>query len=295
MLVAEWNRGMYANEQFRQASAAKALYSLLLGIAIDDGKIGGIDDRVIDYYPDMVDVADGEGPKPGIHALPKDREITFRQLVSNTSGYLKMEEQPGKVFHYQTFGMNVLTHAIAKVYGLYDSADAEALPGCGQLLAERIRDVIGATWRHDYYNWSYPEGAKVGIFGNYLQVYATAFDMARFGYLLLHKGRWRERTVISPGYVEAAVKVDRAILDHEPESNWKYGRGLWTNEYGKVWPALPKDSFAAVGANAQHVWVSPGLDLLVVQNPGPWRRIPKTEDTTGQQESSILGILESLV
>jgi len=62
----------------------------------------------VDYYPEMMDIAEDEGPKPGRYAFEKDWDITFRQLICNTSGYMKPGEEPGKVFHYQTFGMNIL-------------------------------------------------------------------------------------------------------------------------------------------------------------------------------------------
>jgi hypothetical protein len=33
---------------------------------------------------------------------------------------------------------------------------------------------------------------------------------------------------------------------------------------------LPRDSYAAVGAGYQHIWVCPSLGLVVVQSPGLW-------------------------
>ena len=72
-----------------------------------------------------MDVPEGTGPKPGRYAFEKDRDLTFRQLICNVSGYMKPGEEPGKVFNYQTFGMNILCHAIATAYGMYDSRDPQ--------------------------------------------------------------------------------------------------------------------------------------------------------------------------
>jgi len=94
-LVAEWTRGMDPDARIRLHSASKSVYSSLLGIAVAEGKLPSIDARVADYYPEMMRVADGEGPKPGRHAFPENAGITFRQLIGNTSGYMKPGEPPG--------------------------------------------------------------------------------------------------------------------------------------------------------------------------------------------------------
>ncbi len=126
-VVAEWYHGLDRDYHARLASATKSLFSSILGIVIAEGKIPAADAKLIDYYPEAMDVPEGCGPKAGRYVFAKDREITFRQLISNTSGYMKPGEEPGKVFHYQTYGMNVLTHAMAKTYGYYDGVNASAV------------------------------------------------------------------------------------------------------------------------------------------------------------------------
>ncbi len=267
-IVAEWQQGVAVGEKQWLASAAKSVYSCLLGIAVDEGKIGSPDDLVVDYYPEMMDVPEGRGPKPGRHAKPEDRAITFRHLITNTSGYMKPGETPGAQYHYQTFGMNILCHAIAAAYDLYDSADPDRLPGPGKLVDDKIRDPIGASWTHKYTNFKHPPEALVGIFGNYLQLGADARDMARLGLLWLRWGRWGERQVVPEDYLRQAVKVAPDILANCPEEEWVYGHGFWTNERGLLWPSLPHDSYAASGAGQKHIWVCPGMDMVVVQAPG---------------------------
>jgi hypothetical protein len=87
-LVAEWNKDIDSNKHQSQASAAKSYYSSMLGIAVKQGKLPSLDAKVVDYYPEMMDVPPGEGPKPGRHAFVKDRQITFRQLICNCSGFM---------------------------------------------------------------------------------------------------------------------------------------------------------------------------------------------------------------
>ena len=145
-IVAEWNRGVRRDEQLWLASATKSIFSSILGIAIEEGEIVSADARIVDYYPEAMDVPKGEGPKEGRYVFKKDGTISFRQLISNTSGYMKPGEEPGKVFHYQTYGMNILTHAISKAYGLYGIGDPEGSPGFKTLVDEKLRIPIGATW-----------------------------------------------------------------------------------------------------------------------------------------------------
>ncbi|MCK4374344.1 MAG: serine hydrolase, partial [Candidatus Brocadiae bacterium] len=93
-ILAEWQRGLGTDERLGIASATKSLFSCVLAIAVAEGKVGSPDEEVIAYYPQMMEVPEGRGPKPGRFAKPEDRGITFRQLISNTSGYMKPGESP---------------------------------------------------------------------------------------------------------------------------------------------------------------------------------------------------------
>ena len=282
LLAAEWGEGLDRTAQLSQASIDKSLISSLLGIALEEKKIDGLDNRVIEYYPEMLAIRPGEGPKAGRYAFEKDREITFRQLISQTSGYMKPDEKPGEVFHYQTFGINIIANALATVYGLYDSGAPDRLPGYRQLLDERIRNPIGADWDSIRFNFDHPQGAKVSIFGNGCSIMATALDMARVGLLWLNGGRWGNQQLIPSAYLRQATKTNADVLAIEAEDGWNYGYGFWTNDHGKLWPDLPRDAFCASGYGAMHIFVCPSLNLVVSQTPGPW------DDTEKRQRQSEL-------
>ena len=284
-LVAEWNHGVERDEQLWLASAAKSVFSCILGIAIEEGKIPSADAKIVDYYPEAMDVPEDEGPKPGRYAFEKDRAITFRQLISNTSGYMKPGEEPGQVFHYQTYGMNILTHTIAKMYGLYDVRDPEGSPGLKQLVDEKLRIPIGANWGYYLSNFDLHPQARIHIFGYYDGVRASALDMARLGWLWRNWGRWKDRQLIPETWLREATQTAPDIRAHCPQEQWKYGYAFWTNDHGQLWPSLPRDSYAASGAGSQHIWVCPSLDLVVVQSPGLWQ----------EQEENDTGLLRLVV
>jgi CubicO group peptidase (beta-lactamase class C family) len=278
-LVAEWYHGVEADAQLRLASATKSIFSSVLGIAIREGVIPSADARIIDYYPEAMKVPEGRGPKPGRFVRPKDRAITFRQLISNTSGYMKPGEEPGQVFHYQTFGMNILTHAIAKAYGLYDISDPEGSAGLKALVERMIRRPIGADWGYYLANFDLPDAARIEVFGYYDGVKANALDMARLGWLWRNWGWWEGEELIPENWLREATKVAPAIRENCPQADWKYGYAFWTNAHGLLWPHLPRDSYAASGAGQQHIWVCPSLDLVVVQSPGLYET--QEENDTG--------------
>ena len=69
---------------------------LLQPLGNNHSRLGSDDDRVVDYYLEIIEVREGQGPKPGRHAFSKDKNVTFRQLIANTSGYMKPKEKSGK-------------------------------------------------------------------------------------------------------------------------------------------------------------------------------------------------------
>jgi CubicO group peptidase (beta-lactamase class C family) len=270
-VAVEWYQGLGAADRRPIASAAKSLYSNVLGIMVREGKPASVDDAVFDYYPELMDVPEGFGPKEGRYAFPKDRDVTFRQLIGNTSGYMKPGENPGTVFNYQTFGMNILTHSLAAIRGLYDTADPEGSPGFKVLVQQMLGDPIGAELDYSLSNFDLHKDARLGIFGYYTQIHTTALDAARIGWLWRCGGLWRDQQVIPQDWLREATRTSTEIVENCPEEEWQYGYGFWTNDHGKLWPDLPRDGFTASGAGGHYVSVFPSLDLVVAQNPGLYR------------------------
>ena len=293
-IAAEWRQGVAADSMPSQASAAKSYSSTLLGIVVAEGKLSSPDERVVDYFPEMMDVGEQEGPKPGRYAFEKDRDITFRHLICNVSGYMKPGEKPGKVFHYQTYGMNILTHAMAKIYGCYDADDPEGLPGCGKVIEEKLRDPIGGTWTHSHSNFDLWPSARLNIFGYYTQVHTTLRDQLRVGHLWANYGNWNGVQVAPESYLKEATVTNDFILDNEPEENWKYGQGFWCNDRGMQWKDAPRDSFAASGAGAKHIWMCPRLGLVIAQNPGLWDQFREEQDKIGSQNEVIARVVNAV-
>ena len=221
-IIAEWNFGIDPEIKASQASASKSTFSSVLGIAIKEGVISSENDRVVDYYPEMLEVSAGQGPKKGRFAFAENEEITFRQLIGNTSGYMKPGEAPGKVFNYQTFGMNVLTHAVASAYSLYKTANPRQGAGFGTLTEWKIRNPIEGSWSWVYKNFEMQPQARTDVFG-YMTVYEMApRDMARMGWLWLNRGNWAGTQIIPSDWIDKATKVSNEIIANEPVKRHVY-------------------------------------------------------------------------
>ena len=269
-LVAEWNHNINPAEKRGTASTWKSMLSNALGIAVAGGKLPSVDAKVYDYWPDFMDVPEGTGPKDGRYAFAKDRHLTFRHLTSNTSGYMKPGEEPGTVFHYQSWGKNVLSHALAHLYGYYDSADPERSKGCMQLFRDKLADPIGAAWAYSSDAMDLHPQARQHIYGYGTRVYTTALDLARAGWLWCNYGRWGDRQIVPEAWLRESTQVAPQIKEHCPETDWLYGNGFWSNSEGKIWPDLPRDAFHSWGAGGHYAAVFPGQELVIVQNPDPF-------------------------
>lgn len=268
-LVSVWHKGVELNAKRGLGSGHKTLYGCMLAIAVQEGRISSADDRVVDYFPEIMDVPEGKGPKEGRFAREKDRGITFRQLITNTSGYLKPDERPGEKFYYQTFGMNVLTHAIEKVYDCYDPIGTTKPPGLGALVQKKIGDPIGIKIASSVWNFpTHEPEARVGVFGNGVGLSCDLDGWLRIACMWMNMGNWKGTQVVPRQWLEEGTRAAELVKACAPEEDWCYGYAFWTNDYDKRWPGLPRDSFFASGAGYNFVWVCPGLDLIIVQNPG---------------------------
>jgi CubicO group peptidase (beta-lactamase class C family) len=264
-ILIEWYKGFSHSKPLPIWSAAKSVYSNILGIALKEKKINSIDEKIINYYPEFLNVKEKEGPKENRHAFKKDKEISFNHLITNTSGYMKPGEIPGRVFHYQTYGMNILIHSLAKIYGY-----KEYSKNFYRLIKNKLAAYIGVKWSYDIANFDLHKDAKTNIFGNYCQIKSNALDMARLGWLWCNYGKWKDIQVIPEEWVRISTKTSNLIVENCPRENWKYGMGFWTNDYGLLWPELPRNSYTASGAGGHYISVFPDFDLVIIQSPGPY-------------------------
>jgi CubicO group peptidase (beta-lactamase class C family) len=259
-------QGWTATTSDRIFSATKSIVSTLVGIAIDDGKLTGVDQHVSDFIPGWRDT-----PRAA---------ITLRHLMSMTSGLgyaqdrltltplgvdawqrmseAPLEHPPGTVWVYHTPAYRMLARIIEDAVG-------EPLADYQQ---RRLFAPIGMT----HTSWDAvdaPSGRK-----NYLFMRSSVPDMARFGLLILRRGEWSGTRIVSPDFVAEATRRSQDLnpsygylwwLGGESAFLRPNGRGL---QSGPMWPDCPRDAIGALGAMDKKIYVVPSLDLVVVRHGG---------------------------
>ncbi len=234
-------------------SCTKNVASALIGIALREGYIKSIDQRVVDIFSNLniKNLDDNKRAMTIKHLLTESSGINFTGLYPD--GYLNapdwtrfyldqpMAAPPGKVFHYDSAGVNLLMAILQKTSGLKNSDFADKF----------LFKPIGIT---KYYWQSDPQGLNLGGMGLAL----TPMEMARFGYLYLKKGLWNGKRVIPADWVEASLSSQI-----KPPAWFSKDKG-----HGYLWWELQSGGFAGIGHGGQYIIVMPGRDMVIVINSG---------------------------
>ena len=154
------------------ASSIKPIYAFLTFKAIETGRLESLDVRVADFMPALKEL------NPELEF--KDREITFRHLLSQTSGY-GLEERPGAAFAYNDYGTGLLVWTVLhEVYRSPWKFFDQVLNG------EALGQAIGFEDVPDMNH----QGSHLG------RIRISVRDMARFALLYLRGGTWRGQRVL---------------------------------------------------------------------------------------------------
>lgn len=297
-IVAEWGDTRSVDMTH---SVVKSFLTTTVGLAVQDGLIGSIDDLARDYMA-PVDLPPGDG-EPGIERVgfgkpdlttlfntEHNRQITWRHLLTQSSDWegtlwgkpewadrpdddpstwtTRARRTPGTVFEYNDTRVNLLALLTTSVW-------REPLP---QILKERVMDPIGAspTWRwYGYENsWITLDGRQVqavsggGHWGGGMFIHAR--DQARFGLFTLRKGRWGDQQLLDEEWFDMAVTPSAA--------NRTYGFMNFflnvPNAAGrKGYPSAPSTAYSHRGNGTNLIYVDRENDLVVVARWIPGRDI----------------------
>jgi CubicO group peptidase (beta-lactamase class C family) len=248
-------------------SVTKSITSALIGIAIEQGHIDSVDERVIDFFPQWRDDLARE---------PRWAALRLKDLLTMRSGtdyhergqdsphlqlnrtlhawdrfYLDrpMVTEPGTYWQYDSGGVILMSAMLKQRSGMHADAYAE------RFLFEPL-GIERSSWFRNLDGHPHT-GGGLGLLPR---------DMARFGLLFLRGGRWRDRQVVPPAWVEEST---RQHVDFDPP------RGNTTG-YGYLWWILAPDPggagtqriYAAMGFRAQYIFLVPEHDMVVVVTGG---------------------------
>ncbi|HEV8258563.1 MAG TPA: serine hydrolase, partial [Casimicrobiaceae bacterium] len=249
-VAAEWGDTARADMAH---SVTKTFLTTVVGLAWQRGLIRDLDDRASSYLP--------SAERADLFGNEHNATITWDHLLRQTSDWSgtlwgipdwadrpvgatpadwpnRPMHAPGTYFKYNDVRVNLLALCALHVW-------RRPLP---QVLRDEVMDPIGAsnTWRWYGYetSWIELDGQRVqsvsggGHFGG--GMFISAWDMARFGYLFLRRGKWAGREIVSERWMTLARTPGPA--------NPNYGFANWyLNTDRKPLPNAPASAVRFVG------------------------------------------------
>jgi CubicO group peptidase (beta-lactamase class C family) len=244
-IVGEWGDTARVDMTF---SVTKSFLSTVVGVLWQKGLIRDVTDAVRDYMP-----------TPELFDGPHNSRITWEHLLRQTSDWQgTLWGKPDWADRPE--GQSPADWPNRK---LSEPSTRRPLP---EILREEIMEPIGAssTWRwHGYENsWIDLDGRKVqsmtggGHWGG--GMFISARDMARFGYLFLRNGKWKDRQIVSPKWIDMARTPGPA--------NDGYGYMNWfLNSAAKpAFANAPKTAVTFQGNGSNIVYIDWENDVVVV-------------------------------
>jgi CubicO group peptidase (beta-lactamase class C family) len=240
-----------ADTKMQIQSVTKSVVGALVGIAIKQGYIKNVDERLLSFFPDRV-YANPGGNKDSIrlrHLLsmssgfPCQEFSDSGQAMEQTSGWIQfmldmpVEAQPGKTFGYCDGNPHLLSAIIEKLTGMSarEYANRELFEPLG------IPAVEAENW------WTDPQGVSNGGYGLWLR----PLDLAKLAFLFLHDGEWDRQQIMPAGWAAASSTP----YIQKPEGS----------SYGYLWTVYPEaEHYAALGLAGQQIHVFPAENLIVV-------------------------------
>lgn len=237
-------------------SMAKSYIGMLIGIALDEGKINSIDDPVANYLPQYKD-----HPELTIkHLLTMSSGINFDESYTSPFGHMAkayygkdieklnenytVTETPGEIFRYLGGNTIILSFILEKVTGQTVS----------EYMSEKVWQQIGAE-NPALWNLDHKDGKEKA----YCCFYSNARDFARIGKLYLNKGLWNKQRIVSEDYVNESTCPAYYLKDGNDNLVDYYGYQIWTTYYKDM------DIFFFRGIKGQYTIVIPDKNMIAVR------------------------------
>lgn len=244
-------------------SIGKSITSLLLGIAQQQDAIGPVSSPVLDFYPELKDIA-----------TPEKKRITLEDVLNMSNG---LQWQEGQSFFNDELNLMwkkdipryVLSHELSKNPGTrfnYNGGGTALLAeiitrNTDQSLDEYARDnLFQPLGIHDWEWVSDLHGRPMSFSGLRMR----PRDLAKLGRLVLNKGRWNQKQIVPEAWIETSLqpKFITGVSDFKYGYQWWAGTVEWKG--GKIpW-------HAGFGNGGQRLFIIPALDMVVVTTAGAY-------------------------
>jgi CubicO group peptidase (beta-lactamase class C family) len=244
-------------------SVSKSFTSALVGIAIARGEFKGVEEKVLDFFPDIKDVANMDERKAAMRLedILTMRSGTDYHETGDTSPHWQMMrlnrswdkfylgrpmiQAPGTGFQYDSGGVILISAMLKRRTGQQ----------AREYAVEHLFRPLGIEkfyWGGNAEGHTHTGGA-LSLSGR---------DAAKLGQLYLQKGRWGDARVVPESWVRESSRMHVDLTQPgQPPSGYGY---LWW-----IWAPDPRgktrdDIYAARGRFGQYVIVVPEHDMVVV-------------------------------
>ena len=238
-------------------SVAKTVVGMLIGVAIDEGKIKSLDEKVAKYIPSfesddkkditirhLMQMASGlDWEESGKNPLSENAESYYGNDLYGLVSRQKGVTPPGKEFKYQSGNSQLLGFIIEKAVGTDLSKYAE------QKLWTKIGTQSDAFWSLDKEN---------GDEKAFCCLYATARDFGRLGRLIMNKGKWNGEQIVSEKFM-VEMFTNRAPITDDGIKNTCYALHIWTYHDGE------DQIYYCRGLLGQYIAVIPSKNLIFIR------------------------------
>lgn len=239
-------------------SMAKSVVSMLMGIAIEEGKVNSIEDYVSEYVPefkregtdtirikDILTMSGGfDWVESYMNIFGKTADIYYGDRVQKVVGNLKSAYAPGTEFYYSSAETQMIGWVLENVY-------KKTVP---ELFSEKIWSKIGAE--HDAL-WSLDK--ENGVAKTFCCINSNARDFARLGKLVLQNGMWNSTQIVPEAYLKEATSPATWLKDRDGNTLDYYGYQFWIMKHrGLTIPYFR-------GVKGQMIYVIPEKNAIVVR------------------------------
>ena len=224
ILFEKYYDGYDQNSLSNSFSVAKSIVTSMMGKAIMEGKIKGLDQPVSDYFEEYKEGLASEltvGDLAKMSSGMKWSEKYYNVINITSESYFtkdlrsvilrqKIIDKPGQGFRYSSGDTQLLGMVIEKATGV----------SLSEYLTEKFWKPMGAEnnalWQIDSENY--------GMEKAYCCIAGTARDFARFGKLYINKGKWNDEVILDSSFVELSIQPSF-------EDSPYYGYGWWLYDY----------------------------------------------------------------
>jgi CubicO group peptidase (beta-lactamase class C family) len=257
------------------ASVTKSITSILVGIALEQGKIRSLDQTVGELLPE----AAAKAPTSAVNG------VTLAQILTQTSGFpsdrqsdtrnlepqvkdIPLEPTSPPVWRYSSAAVALISPILARAIGgsVEDFAKAVLFSPLG---------IDDYDWRRD----------TVGNVRTDSGLRLRARDVAKLAWMMADGGRWRGRQVVPAQWVAESTRRHIAMGWHlGPMTDIDYGYLWYTGTmHGRV-------VVLAWGYGAQFALVVPSLNLVVVTLADA----PDAKEL-GKQNAEVMALVAQIV